>query len=242
MDLGLGSYGLGLAAGALSTLSPCVLPIVPILLGSAASTHPRAPLALAAGLALSYAVVGSLLAWAGSALGVDTEVFRIAGALLLGALGVVLLSGAAQRWFASATSGMAVAGNGLLSRMRLDGIRGQFVIGLVLGVVWSPCVGPTLGAAVALASQGSSLPQVASVMAMFGIGAALPVLALAYASRAGFARSRGALLKAGQAGKTMLGAALLAVAAMILLGVDKRAEAWLVDKSPAWLTDLTTRY
>jgi cytochrome c-type biogenesis protein len=242
MDLGLGSYGLGLAAGALSTLSPCVLPIVPILLGSAASTHPRAPLALAAGLALSYAVVGSLLAWAGSALGVDTEVFRIAGALLLAALGVVLLSGAAQRWFASATSGMAVAGNGLLSRMRLDGIRGQFVIGLVLGVVWSPCVGPTLGAAVALASQGSSLPQVASVMAMFGIGAALPVLALAYASRAGFARSRGALLKAGQAGKTMLGAALLAVAAMILLGVDKRAEAWLVDKSPAWLTDLTTRY
>jgi cytochrome c-type biogenesis protein len=242
MDFGLGSYGLGLAAGALSTLSPCVLPIVPILLGSAASAHPRAPLALAAGLALSYAVVGSLLAWAGSALGVDTDAFRIAGALVLAALGVVLLSGAAQRRFASATSGIAEAGNGLLARMRLDGVSGQFVIGLVLGVVWSPCVGPTLGAAVALTSQGSSLPQVASVMAVFGIGAALPILALAYASRAGFARSRGALLKAGQAGKTVLGVALLAVATMILLGVDKRAEAWLVDNSPAWLTELTTRY
>jgi cytochrome c-type biogenesis protein len=77
---------------------------------------------------------------------------------------------------------------------------------------------------------------------VFGIGAALPILALAYASRAGFARSRGALLKAGQAGKTVLGVALLAVATMILLGVDKRAEAWLVDNSPAWLTELTTRY
>ncbi len=52
MDFGLGSYGLGLLAGVLSTLSPCVLPIVPILLGSATHAHPRAPLALAGGLAL----------------------------------------------------------------------------------------------------------------------------------------------------------------------------------------------
>lgn len=242
MDFGPGSYGLGLAAGALSTLSPCVLPIVPILLGSAASAHPRAPLALAAGLALSYAVVGSLLAWAGSALGVDVGAFRVVGALVLAALGVVLLSGAAQRRFASATSGIAAAGEGFLARLRLDGVKGQFVIGLVLGVVWSPCVGPTLGAAVALASRGSSLPQVASVMAVFGVGAALPILAIAYASRAGFARSRGTLMQAGQVGKTILGAALLVVAVTILLGADKRVEAWLVDNSPAWLTDLTTRY
>jgi cytochrome c biogenesis protein CcdA len=242
MDFGPGSYGLGLAAGALSTLSPCVLPIVPILLGSAAGAHPRGPLALAGGLALSYAVVGSLLAWAGASLGLDTGPFRVVGAIFLAVLGVVLLSGAAQRRFATATSGIAAAGNGLLDRIRLDGVKGQFAIGLVLGVVWSPCVGPTLGAAVALASQGSSLPQVASVMGVFGLGAALPILAIAYASRAGFARSRGALMKAGQAGKAILGAALLTVSALILLGVDKKVEAWLVEKSPAWLTELTTRY
>ena len=242
MDFGLGSYGLALAAGALTTLSPCVLPIVPILLGSAANAHPKAPVALAGGLALSYAVVGSLLAWAGSALGVNTEAFRVVGALVLAALGIVLLSGAAQRRFASATAGISEAGNDFLARARLDGIGGQFVIGLVLGVVWSPCVGPTLGAAVALASQGSNLPQVASVMAVFGVGAALPILAIAYASRAGFAKSRGALLMAGQAGKTIMGVALLVVAAVILLRLDKPAEAWLVDNSPAWLTELTTRY
>ena len=242
MEFGLGSYGLGLTAGVLSTLSPCVLPIIPILLGSAASAHPRAPLALAAGLALSYAVVGSLLAWAGSALGVDTDWIRLVAAVLLAALGVILLSASAQRRFASATAGIGDAGNRLLAHLRLEAMGGQFVIGLVLGVVWSPCVGPTLGAAVALASQGANLPQVASVMAVFGVGAALPVLGLAYASRAGLARSRAGLLKAGQAGKALLGIALLAVAATILLGVDKRAEAWLVDRSPAWLTELTTRF
>ena len=242
MAAGIGAYGFGLAAGVVSTLSPCVLPIVPILVGSAAGAHPRAPLALAGGLALSYAVVGSLLAWAGSALGVDTEWFRIAAAVLLGALGLVLLSVSAQRRFASATAGIGDAGHRLLAGLHLEGIQGQFVIGLVLGVVWSPCVGPTLGAAVALASRGANLPQVASVMGVFGVGAALPVLALAYASRAGLARSRGGLLRAGQAGKALLGAALLVVATLILLGLDKRAEAWLVEQSPPWLTHLTTRF
>ncbi len=64
MDFGFGSYGFGFLAGLLSTLSPCVLPIIPILLGSAANAHPRAPLALATGLALSYALIGTALAWA----------------------------------------------------------------------------------------------------------------------------------------------------------------------------------
>lgn len=66
MTLGLGSYGLGLLAGVLSTLSPCVLPIVPVLIGSAVNAHRHAPLALAGGLALSYAIVGTALAWAGA--------------------------------------------------------------------------------------------------------------------------------------------------------------------------------
>lgn len=242
MDLGAGSYAFGLAAGVLSTLSPCVLPIVPILLGSAANAHPRAPLALAAGLALSYAIVGSALAWAGSALGFDPDKFRLVGAGVLGALGLVLMSGALQRRFAAATAGIGDAGNQLLSRLHLDGLPGQFAIGLALGVVWSPCVGPTLGAAIVLASQGSNLPQVATLMGVFGLGAALPVLALAYASRSAMSRMRGSLVRAGQAGKMVLGGAMVAVSAMILLGLDKPAEAWLVDRSPAWLTQLTTRF
>jgi len=64
MEFGLGSYGFGFLAGVLSTLSPCVLPIIPILLGTATNAHPRAPLALAGGLAISYAVIGTGLAWA----------------------------------------------------------------------------------------------------------------------------------------------------------------------------------
>lgn len=242
MPFGLASYGFGLLAGLLSTLSPCVLPIIPILLGSAANAHRRAPLALAGGLALSYAILGTALAWAGSALGVDTSVLRGVGAATLGLLGIVLLSPGLQQRFASATSGIGDTGNTILSRIRLDGLWGQFAIGLVLGVVWSPCVGPTLGAAVVLASQGTDLPQVAFLMGVFGIGAALPVVVLAQVSRSAMTRIRGRLMLAGKTGKMVLGATMMAIAALILSGVDKPLEAWMVNHSPTWLTNLTTRY
>ena len=103
-------------------------------------------------------------------------------------------------------------------------------------------MGPTLGAAIVLPSQGSNLPQVATLMGVFGLGAALPVLALPYASRSALSRMRSSLMRAGQAGKMALGGAMVAVAAMILLGMDKPVESWLVDRSPAWLTQLTTRF
>jgi len=242
MAFGLGSYGFGFLAGLLSTLSPCVLPIIPILLGSATNAHPRAPLALAGGLAVSYALIGTGLAWAGSALDLDASLFRSAGAVILGLFGLVLMSGSLQQRFAIATSGVGNAGNKLISRMNLDGLIGQFAIGLVLGVVWSPCVGPTLGAAVVLASQGTHLPQVALLMGIFGIGAALPIVALTYVSRSAMLKMRGKLMQAGKTGKVILGAVLIALSALILSGTDKAMESWLVDHSPSWLTSLTTRF
>lgn len=242
MTFGLGTYGFGLLAGMLSTLSPCVLPILPILLGSASAAHPLAPLALAGGLALSYATIGTAVASAGAAIGLDTAVLRTVGAVLLALLGLVLWSSTLQQRFAAATSGVGDAGHALLSRWRLEGIAGQFAIGLVLGVVWSPCVGPTLGAAMVLASQGSQLGQIALLMALFGLGAALPVLLLSLLSRATMLRFRGRLLQAGQGGKTLMGALLLGVAALILTGADKSLETWLLNVSPEWLTALSTRF
>ena len=242
MEFGFASYGFGFLAGLLSTLSPCVLPIIPILLGSAANAHPRAPLALAGGLALSYAIVGTALGWAGSALAIDASVFRTAGAVILGLLGLVLMSGSLQQRFATATSGIGDAGNNLIDRMHLDGLWGQFAIGLVLGIVWSPCVGPTLGAAVLLASRASHLPQVALLMGIFGVGAALPVVVLALVSRTAMMSMRGKLMQAGKAGKVALGGIMVALAALIITGADKPMESWLVDQSPAWLTNLTTRF
>ena len=242
MEFGIGSYGFGFLAGVFSTLSPCVLPLIPILVGSALNAHRRAPLALAGGLALSYAILGTAIAWLGASAGIDTSIFRKIGAIILGALGIVLMSGTLQQRFASATSGIGNAGNTLIGKINLAGLRGQFAVGLVLGVIWSPCVGPTLGAAIVLASQGAQLPQVALLMGVFGLGAASPIVALSYASREAIAKSRQGLMQAGKTGKMVMGGLLFAVAVMILTGVDKTIEEWLTNHSPQWLTQLTTRF
>ncbi len=240
MEFGLGTYGIGFAAGSLSVLSPCVLPLVPILIGTAASAHRRGPLALAAGLTLSFAVIGVLLASAGAGLGLDQTVFRSIAALMLLGFGVLLLSTGLQERFAVAASGASSAGQSMLSRLTLDGLSGQFVLGLLLGVVWSPCVGPTLGATITLASQGQQLAQVMLLMALFGLGAGLPLVILGSLSREAMLRMRGRLLAAGQQGKKVLGAVMLLLAVFILTGLDKRFETWVLDAAPAWLTQIGT--
>jgi len=98
------------------------------------------------------------------------------------------------------------------------GLRGQFALGLLLGAVWSPCVGPTLGAASLLAAQGKDLFGVTLTMLAFGLGAALPLLLLGLLSRETMMRWRGRLLGAGKGGKMVLGTLLLIVGVLILTG------------------------
>lgn len=240
MDFGLSAYGLSFVAGGLSTLSPCVLPLVPILLGTAATAHRFGPFALAAGLILSFTAVGVFVASLGASLGFDPALFRDAAAVLLLALGILLLSARLQERFALAASGVSGAGQGLLSRLTLDGLPGQFILGLLLGIIWSPCVGPTLGVAVTLASQGQSLAQVTLVMALFGLGAGVPLVALGLVSRQAMMRLRGRLLAAGRIGKQALGGLMLILGAAILTGGDKLFETWVLQSAPMWLVELTT--
>lgn len=242
MNFGPATYGLGLLAGALSTLSPCVLPLVPVLIGSAVNAHRRGPLALGSGLALSFAIVGILLATIGAKSGLDPDTLRTAGGVVLALFGAVLLIPPLQNLFARATSGLSDSGNRLLSRVTLDGLAGQFLVGVLLGVVWSPCVGPTLGAASTLASQGRDLGEISALMLIFGIGAALPLVVLGSLSRASLMKVRGRLLSTGKLGKQVLGLIMLALGLLIATGTDKLVEAWILNQTPEWLTALTTRY
>jgi cytochrome c-type biogenesis protein len=242
MDFGLGTFLLGYLAGALSTLSPCVLPLLPILITTALAQHRFGPLALAAGLTLSFAVVGLFIATLGASIGLDQGVLRRGAAVLLIGFGIVLLVPALQTRFASATASLGASGDGVLARLSGTGWAGQFAVGLVLGLVWSPCVGPTLGAATTLAAQGGHLGQIALLMLLFGLGAGTPLLVIGTLSREVMVRTRGTLMAAGQRGKWVLGAVLVVMGLLILTGRDKGFEAWVLDHSPQWLTDLTTRF
>jgi cytochrome c-type biogenesis protein len=157
-------------------------------------------------------------------------------------VGVVLLVPRLQEQFAVAAGPVSQWAGGYLDGFAATGLAGQFGLGLLLGAVWSPCVGPTLGAASLLAAKGENLGHVALTMLAFGIGAALPLMLLGFVSRDAMMRWRGRLMETGKAGKALLGVLLLTVGLLVATNFDKRLETILVDASPDWLTELTTRF
>jgi cytochrome c-type biogenesis protein len=236
------TLGLAYLAGLLSTLSPCVLPLLPLVLGSAASAHRFGPLALALGLASSFVVVGLLVATIGFSIGIDADVFRIVAAVLMILVGAALILPMFQSRLALAAGPVSHWAGQKLAGFSVSGLRGQFGVGVLLGVAWSPCVGPTLGAAALLASQAKDLPRVAATMLLFGLGASSPLLAVGILSREAMSKARDHALSAGQNLKAALGMIFVVIGAAIVTGADKQIETALVEASPQWLTELTTRY
>ena len=234
--------GLAFLAGLLSVLSPCVLPLLPLVLGAAVAEHRLGPVALAAGLALSFVAIGLFIATIGFALGLDGDWFRSVAAALLVVLGIILIVPAAQNRFAVAAGPLSNWAEQRFGGVATAGLAGQFAVGLLLGAVWSPCVGPTLGAASLLAAQGRDLGSVAVTMLVFGLGAALPLVALGMLSREVLIRWRARMMGVGKGLKLTLGVILVATGALILSGYDRALETTLVDASPDWLTALTTRF
>lgn len=231
---------LAFGAGALTILSPCVLPLVPVVLGSAAQRHRFGAVALAGGLIASFTIVGFVLAAFGSRLGVDAEQVRIVGAVILGVAGVLLLIPKLQERIANAAAPLVGWAGERQQRFDNGGLWAQAAIGALLGLVWSPCVGPTLGAAVALGAQGRELSQVALTMAAFAIGIAAVLVGIASIGRTVFLRMKSGLASKAKLAKAGLGAILLAVSGLILSGLDRAIEAAFVTTAPDWLIQLTT--
>jgi cytochrome c-type biogenesis protein len=226
------TIGLSFAAGVLAALSPCVLPVLPLVVGSAARAHRAGPLALAAGLVATFTIVGVLLASLGARLPIDDALVRYASATLLALAGVIMMSARLHDRVSGAFTPLASAAARLSSRVG-EGLAGQFAVGALLGGVWSPCVGPTLGAALGLAGESDSLIRAVLMLIAFGLGSATPLVATAYASRSVLSR-RATLLRAGHAGQSILGGVLVLTAVLVWSGFDKVIEASVVEHLPSW--------
>jgi cytochrome c biogenesis protein CcdA len=230
------AVGLSFVAGLLTALSPCVLPALPIIVGSAAADRRHGPLALAAGLVIAFTAVGVGLSSLGSIAGVDNDAVRTGAGVMLLAAGLLLLVPRWQNRLSGWLAPVASGANRLASRAG-GGLAGQFAVGALLGAVWSPCVGPTLGAAVGLAASGDSLGRATTMMLAFGVGSAMPLVAAAYASRGLMAR-RVAIGGAAARGKVVFGVALVALGALVISGADRLREAAVLARLPQWWIDL----
>ncbi|OYY13654.1 MAG: hypothetical protein B7Y70_01395 [Rhizobiales bacterium 35-68-8] len=230
---------LSFLAGLLTILNPCVLPLVPVLVAGAAASSRFGPAALALGLAFSFAVSGMALAAVGIEFG-SWWPLRAAAAVLLLAAGIALampMVGERLSALAAPTSGLA----GRLASRLPSGAAGQFGTGALLGLAWAPCIGPTLGAAFALAATGGSQFTASVAMVTFALGAGLSLLAVGYGLRRLTGAARGRVSGFASASRRIFGTALVVVALLILTGFDKVIEAAVVQALPDWFVMLATR-
>jgi len=226
-------------AGLLTLINPCVLPVLPIVLASALNADKRGPLALAAGMSLSFVTFGMVVATFGRAIGLTEERLADAGAVAMLLFGLVLLVPQLSSRFEVAMAGVSSKADGALMQSNSSGLQGQFLGGLLLGAVWSPCIGPTLGGAIALASQGESLFWALLIMCGFAAGVSTLILGIGFGGQQLIRKRTEALKGIAARSKPILGAVFVAVGLMILFRVHHMIEFWALENLPYWFTDLS---
>ena len=226
-------------AGLLTLINPCILPILPIVLTTALSADRRAPLRLAAGMSLSFVTLGLGLSAAGPGLGLSPDAVARGAALVMAAFGLMMLVPRLSAGFASATTAFAARADAQLAQDWATSPRGQLLGGLLLGAVWSPCIGPTLGAAISLAASRDDLAAAAMVMTAFAAGVSTLILALAYGTKSRLQARKALIARLAPKARPLLGGAFLAVGLFLWFGLNHPVEAWLLDTLPPWLTDLS---
>ncbi|MEM0978062.1 MAG: cytochrome c biogenesis CcdA family protein [Pseudomonadota bacterium] len=230
---------LGYGAGLLTLLNPCVLPVLPIVLASALQADRKGPIALAAGMAVSFVGFGMLVYTSGRAIGLTQDMLANTGAIIMVLFGIILLVPQFASRFELATAGLASTADTHMSQSDLSGSKGQFFGGMLLGAVWSPCVGPTLGSAIGLASQGENLFWAFLIMCSFAAGVATLILGIGLGGQKYIRERATALRGLAEKSKPILGAMFLAVGIMILTKFHYVLEAVAIETLPYWLQDLS---
>jgi cytochrome c-type biogenesis protein len=232
---------LSVVAGGLTTLSPCVFPLLPLVVGGATQRHRAAPVAMAVGMTLSFAVLGVLIGALGNSLGLNPENVRTFAAVMLMVFGLTMVVPQFSERLTLWISPLASSAHQASTALDTGSLKGSFLLGGLLGLIWSPCSGPLLGTALTLVATEGGVGRGALILGLFGAGAAIPLVAVAYLSRAGFGRIRSWVVSHASRTKKIFGIVLLLVGAAILSGADRWLEIQIDDQLPdAWL-ELTVR-
>jgi cytochrome c biogenesis protein CcdA len=222
-------------AGILTLFNPCVLPILPIVLATALQASPLGPAVLAVGMSISFVAVGMSAITLGHVLGLCSQSIAQFGSFLMIVFGLIILFPFLSTKFSMLIAGAANRADQKFDCLNLHTLAGQFIGGLLLGAVWSPCVGPTLGGAIALASQGENLMRSTLIMFGYACGVASLVIAMSYLARNLLARRREKLQKLVKLSQPIIGVTFVFVGIMLFFGLNHQIEEWALDNMPEWL-------
>lgn len=217
------------AAGVLTILTPCCLPMVPVLVVGS-SGHPLRPVAIVTGSTLTFTALGvvtGMIGW------LTPNSLRVPFAVLMLAFGAVMadedLNDIYSR-YASRIAGRASVASGRIDEDRHP-LLNAFAIGLLLGIIWLPCVGPILGGVLAYVGSTSTVARSAGLLFVYGAGFSVPLLVVAYAGKQSGRRLFDPVVDGvpGDAVRTLTGYAFVALGIAVLFDIDKLLLASVTD-------------
>lgn len=240
--ISVSELSISLLAGSLSTLNPCVFPLLPLVLGGAMQSNRFAPVAMGVGMATSFALLGLLIGALGDTLGLDPDIVRTVGGVMLVLIGIAMLIPAWNEQVSKWMTPLASNAQSVSGKLSGTSLISAFSLGAVLGFVWSPCSGPLLLSAISLVATEGGLFRGAAILGIFGLGAAIPLVAVAYASRSSFMKSRDWLMKHINPIKRVFAFLILGLGLLILSGYDKTLEAAILEILPDSWVQFTTAF
>lgn len=218
-------------AGVLTIASPCVLPILPVLLSGTVGGRGR-PIGIIVGFLLSFVFFTLFLSSLVRLLGIGADTLRVFSIALLMVFGLVLVVPALHQRFERLTSSMGSVGG--LQKGPQDGFVGGLLMGLSLGLLWTPCVGPILASVITLALNGTVTAQTAAITTAYALGAAIPMVAVMLGGRALLNRVPGLFDALGGLQRSF-GVLLVVFGAGMFLGWDRQLQTWFVENNSGYL-------
>jgi cytochrome c-type biogenesis protein len=222
---------LALLAGVVTVAAPCTLPMLPILLGaSMGQTGKARPAMIALGFVLSFSAAALLLSAITRIFDFDPNVLRTGAAILLLGFGLLMVWPAPFEWLSIRISGL-INGSSAASTTSRRGNIGAFVLGTTLGLVWTPCAGPVLGSILTIVATSKDTAWASVLLVVYAIGAAIPMLAIAYGGQAVTTRVR-SIARISPKLQQGFGVVVIAYAIVSYFQYDTLIVAWLTGFYP----------
>ncbi len=228
--------GFAFLAGVVTILSPCILPVLPIVLSGGATGGKQRPLGIILGFILSFTFFTVFSFALLKAFGLSQESLRIIAIAALFLFGIALFSSKVQVWLEHAVSKMSTSAQG--KNAQRSGFGGGILIGLSLGLLWTPCVGPILAGVITLAATSSVTIEAVLIALSYAVGTALPMLLIMYGGRALIKKVPGLLNNSARI-RQVFGVLMILVSVGIAFDIDKRLQAYVLEAFPQYGTGLT---
>ncbi|PIQ75827.1 cytochrome C biogenesis protein [Candidatus Peregrinibacteria bacterium CG10_big_fil_rev_8_21_14_0_10_49_24] len=227
------SFFFAFLAGVITVSSPCVIPILPIILGSALKRNRLYPFFMILGLAFTFSLLGVVFGSLGSFVGLGKRTLETAAIIVLGIMGLVIvikpLSAIFSQWtgkllaFGTPTSGPS------------ESPFQAFAVGSTLGIVWVPCAGPVLASVLAIAATSKSVTLSFFLLFTYAVGAGIPMLLIAYGGQKALSGRR-FVQQYAETIKYVFGWILILTAILLYFGIFKKFEAFLLPYLPSYIT------